>query len=203
MRRPLVSARDKPRSAIISTRSRKLSLKRRYHCTQRTIISRSKCRPLNSSLRPTGDFAISATLCRHSTHIIDHLKFAPEPRITSSWLAIYLHAWGPIKRHVDDRISRNCGTGISREHRRSFWGSQRPLWGAVEAITEKYCLRNKDASKQSVIGTGSAAPQAMGDVWKPPIGRHKKQGSSIKNKLTIHGNDLHSSVGKTNKRKKQ
>src|ERR1700735_4811414 len=48
----VVWAIDKPRSAIISTRSRKLSLKRRYHLTHKTIISRSKCRPSNSSSKP-------------------------------------------------------------------------------------------------------------------------------------------------------
>jgi hypothetical protein len=72
-------ARDRPRSAIISTRSRKLSLKRRYHRTHRTMISRSKCRPLKSSSRPTRDFPISAILCRHQTHSIDRHKFAPKP----------------------------------------------------------------------------------------------------------------------------
>jgi hypothetical protein len=38
-----------------------------------------KVPPLNSSSRPPGDFAISATLCSHQTHIIDREKFAPEP----------------------------------------------------------------------------------------------------------------------------
>src|SRR5579859_6614573 len=45
----VVCAIDRPRSAIISTRSRKLSLKRRYHLTHNTITSRSKWRPVNSS----------------------------------------------------------------------------------------------------------------------------------------------------------
>src|ERR1039457_6407354 len=38
---------DSPRSAIISTRSRRLSLYRRYQRTHRMMMSRSKCRPLN------------------------------------------------------------------------------------------------------------------------------------------------------------
>lgn len=46
----LVCASDRPRSAIISTRSRKLSLNRRYQRTHRMTTSRSKCRPANSSL---------------------------------------------------------------------------------------------------------------------------------------------------------
>src|ERR1700752_5410649 len=49
----VVWAIDRPRSSIISTRSRKLSLKRRYHRTHRTMTSRSKCRPLNRSSKPT------------------------------------------------------------------------------------------------------------------------------------------------------
>src|ERR1700739_1204896 len=48
----VVWAIDRPRSSIISTRSRKLSLKRRYHRTHRTMTSRSKCRPLNRSSKP-------------------------------------------------------------------------------------------------------------------------------------------------------
>jgi len=48
----VVWAIDRPRSPIISTRSRKLSLKRRYHRTHRTMTSRSKCRPLNRSSKP-------------------------------------------------------------------------------------------------------------------------------------------------------
>src|ERR1700761_1472130 len=45
----VVCARESPRSAIISTRSRKLSLYRRYQRTQSTMISWSKCRPLGVS----------------------------------------------------------------------------------------------------------------------------------------------------------
>src|SRR6516164_2525891 len=45
----VVCAIDRPRSTIISTRSRRLSLKRRYQRTHRMTTSRSKWRPLNSS----------------------------------------------------------------------------------------------------------------------------------------------------------
>ena len=45
----VVCASESPRSAIISTRSRKLSLNRRYQRTHRMMISRSKWRPLKSS----------------------------------------------------------------------------------------------------------------------------------------------------------
>src|SRR6266851_2289991 len=38
-----------PRSAIMITRSRKLSLKLVYQLTHKTMICRSKCRPLNRS----------------------------------------------------------------------------------------------------------------------------------------------------------
>src|SRR5882672_1881986 len=45
----VVCAIDRPRSAIISTKSRRLSLNRRYQRTHRMTTSRSKCRPSNSS----------------------------------------------------------------------------------------------------------------------------------------------------------
>ena len=48
----VVCAIHRPRSAIISTRSRKLSLKRKYHLTRNTMISRSKWRPSKSSSKP-------------------------------------------------------------------------------------------------------------------------------------------------------
>src|SRR5271166_6307931 len=45
----VVCAREIPRSANISTRSRKLSLNLKYQRTQRMMISRSKWRPLKRS----------------------------------------------------------------------------------------------------------------------------------------------------------
>src|SRR6202045_1509133 len=48
----VVWASDRPRSAIISTRSRRLSLKRRYQRTHRMMTSRSKWRPSNSCSTP-------------------------------------------------------------------------------------------------------------------------------------------------------
>jgi hypothetical protein len=56
----VVCARESPRSAIISARSRKLSLYRRYQRTQSTIISWSKCRPLKSP----SIFVCARQLCR-------------------------------------------------------------------------------------------------------------------------------------------
>src|SRR5271166_6513132 len=50
-----------PRSAIIWTRSRELSLKVRYHLTHRTIISWSKCRPLKSSCAEAGSVIQAVT----------------------------------------------------------------------------------------------------------------------------------------------
>src|SRR5580693_3096059 len=56
----VVCARESPRSAIISVRSRKLSLYRRYQRTQSTMISWSKCRPLKSP----SIFVCARQLCR-------------------------------------------------------------------------------------------------------------------------------------------
>ena len=50
-----------PRSAIIWTKSRELSLNVRYHRTHRTIISWSKCRPLKSSCAEAGSVISAVT----------------------------------------------------------------------------------------------------------------------------------------------
>src|ERR1700722_18653870 len=73
----VVCARESPRSAIISTRSRKLSLERRYQRTQRTIISRSKWRPLKSS-----SMLSTRQLYRSNNQPASYAaltQFAPEP----------------------------------------------------------------------------------------------------------------------------
>ena len=63
----------KPRSAIIWTRSRELSLNVRYHRTHRTIISWSKCRPLKSSCTEAGSVIQAVTAGSRA------FRFAPEP----------------------------------------------------------------------------------------------------------------------------
>jgi hypothetical protein len=73
----VVWARDSPRSAIISTRSRKLSLYRRYQRTQRTMISRSKCRPLKIS--STLNMPVSFTESYAGAKYAGLLIFAPQP----------------------------------------------------------------------------------------------------------------------------
>src|SRR5229473_2763392 len=60
-----------PRSAIMITRSRKLSLKLVYQLTHKTMICRSKCRPLNRS-------SIGTNRCISSSSPAT-LAFAPEP----------------------------------------------------------------------------------------------------------------------------
>src|ERR1700722_20662657 len=77
----VVCARESPRSAIISTRSRKLSLERRYQRTQRTIISRSKWRPLKSS-----SMLSTRQLYRSNNQPASYAaltQFAPEPLVLS------------------------------------------------------------------------------------------------------------------------
>jgi hypothetical protein len=61
-----------PRSLIMATKSRKLSLKLRYQRTHRTTISWSKCRPLNNSSTAT-----NRDICPSSP---SPRGFAPEPR---------------------------------------------------------------------------------------------------------------------------
>src|SRR4029077_9768953 len=65
-----------PRSAIIWTRSRKLSLNVTYHLTHRMMISWSKCRPLNRSCAEVGS-VIPAVIAGYRAF----QQFAPEPGI--------------------------------------------------------------------------------------------------------------------------
>src|SRR5271167_4638006 len=58
-----------PRSAIIWTRSRELSLKARYHLTHRMMISWSKCRPLNRSCAEVGSVIPGVTTVRRSFQV--------------------------------------------------------------------------------------------------------------------------------------
>src|SRR5271169_1874473 len=70
-----------PRSAIIWTRSRELSLKARYHLTHRMMVSWSKCRPLNRSCAEVGSVipaVIGADLARRPGYRAFQ-QFAPEP----------------------------------------------------------------------------------------------------------------------------
>src|SRR5262245_12784585 len=77
----VVCAIDRPRSAIISTKSRRLSLNRRYQRTHRMMISRSKWRPSNSSATafslPIGD----PQPAQHANVVDRAPPFAPEPEI--------------------------------------------------------------------------------------------------------------------------
>src|SRR5580704_17676256 len=63
-----------PRSAIIWTRSRELSLKARYHLTHRMMISWSKCRPLKRSCAEVGS-VIPAVIAGYRAF----QQFAPDP----------------------------------------------------------------------------------------------------------------------------
>src|SRR5467141_1685916 len=63
-----------PRSAIIWTRSRKLSLNVMYHLTHRMMISWSKCRPLNRSCAEVGS-VIPAVIAGYRAF----QQFAPDP----------------------------------------------------------------------------------------------------------------------------
>src|SRR6266436_9388679 len=63
-----------PRSAIIWTRSRELSLKARYHRTHSAMISWSKCRPLKRSCAEVGSVIPGVTAVHRTFQ-----AFAPEP----------------------------------------------------------------------------------------------------------------------------
>src|SRR5580698_10032876 len=73
-RRIVVWDRVMPRSAIIWTRSRELSLKARYHRTHSTMISWSKCRTLKRSCAEVDSVIPGVTAVHRSFQ-----AFAPEP----------------------------------------------------------------------------------------------------------------------------
>src|SRR5207248_2747935 len=74
----VVCAIDRPRSAIISTRSRRLSLNRRYQRTHKMITSRSKWRPSNSSSK-LFSFTIADPQPNSAASLADRIAaFAPE-----------------------------------------------------------------------------------------------------------------------------
>src|ERR1700682_4769521 len=75
----VVCASDRPRSAIISTRSRRLSLKRRYQRTHRMITSRSKCRPANNPSRLLNLLIVGSQIRSAQTVTVSTTLFAPEP----------------------------------------------------------------------------------------------------------------------------
>src|SRR5271166_6285229 len=98
-----------PRSAIIWTRSRELSLKARYHLTHRMMISWSKCRPLNRSCAEVGS-VIPAVIAGYRAF----QQFAPEPgkprfsgvsRSYREWKA-YNYMFIKIYEHVQEEYLR-------------------------------------------------------------------------------------------------
>src|SRR6201993_1107189 len=98
----VVWAKAMPRSAIIWTRSRELSLNVRYHRTHRTMISWSKCRPLKRSCAETSS-VIPAVIARYRPF----QQFAPEPhyqRFDSVCVTV-----GAIKNSFHGKIGHNCG----------------------------------------------------------------------------------------------
>src|ERR1700757_1181602 len=94
----VVWAKAMPRSAIIWTRSRELSLNVRYHRTHRTMISWSKCRPLKRSCAEVGS-VIRGVIARHRAF----QQFAPEPpTFLELWGVAYDPAQDCARGDVDD-----------------------------------------------------------------------------------------------------
>src|SRR5712691_10196031 len=100
-----------PRSAIMVTRSRKLSLKLVYQLTHKTMICRSKCRPLNRS-------SIGTNRCISSSSPAS-FAFAPEPSFP--WLS-------PSDGNLVDCTAgsqlREAAGRTLREHSRPLWQSE-------------------------------------------------------------------------------
>src|ERR1700730_11458204 len=121
-----------PRSAIIWTRSRKLSLNVMYHLTHRMMISWSKCRPLNRSCAEVGS-VIPAVIAGYRAF----QQFAPERcgRSVFPLRRIHLHKslehWINLVRHLEWRkmSGTDCLAGnqvrtyLSKTIHVAYWSS--------------------------------------------------------------------------------
>src|SRR5882672_1347676 len=84
-----------PRSAIMITKSRRLSLKLVYQATHKMVICPSKCRPLNRS-------SIGTNRCISSSSPAT-LAFAPEPG-EGTWSE---HAWLFAPTHIHGSVGED------------------------------------------------------------------------------------------------
>src|SRR5271170_3057238 len=110
-----------PRSAIIWTRSRKLSLNVMYHLTHRMMISWSKCRPLKRSCAEVGS-VIPAVISGYRAF----QQFAPDPPEESEEngqfvLLFFFKSVGPVLVKPLLRLrAREAGFGINPELLKHF-----------------------------------------------------------------------------------
>ena len=82
----VVCASDSPRSAIISTKSRRLNLNRRYHPTHSMMMSRPKWRPANN-LSTLSGLAIRKLTVGSAASVADHAAHLHQSRIEfCAWL---------------------------------------------------------------------------------------------------------------------
>ena len=103
-----------PRSAIIWTRSRELSLKARYHRTHSTMISWSKCRPLKRSCAEVASVIPGVTAVHRAFQ-----AFAPEPssfgpaRVEDCDPALFAELYGIFL--LSEYWTMGCGKQIYRK----------------------------------------------------------------------------------------
>src|SRR5258708_3190449 len=107
----VVCVTEMPRSAIMITRSRKLSLKLVYQLTHKTMICRSKCRPLNRS-------SIGTNRCISSSSSAT-LAFAPEPK--DGQLRTTLLEPFELLRHSNQQTSNGTNGIGGQEQESEIW----------------------------------------------------------------------------------
>ena len=139
-----------PRSAIMITRSRKLSLKLVYQLTHQTMICRSKCRPLNRS-------SIGTNRCISSS-LPATLAFAPEPFYNPETGGQWKDLWHGLKkacrkaglkdvtwhtfRHTfASRLTRNGADLVTVKEL---------LGHSSVSVTMRYAHTNRDAKRRAV-----------------------------------------------------
>src|SRR5580698_594753 len=109
----VVCASESPRSAIISTRSRKLSLYRRYQRTQSTTISRSKWRPLKGVVTPSCGCGATRSRITERMKKISYSGYRFPPEIIHQAIWLYLRFTLSL-RDVEDLLAER-GVPVSYE----------------------------------------------------------------------------------------
>src|SRR5580698_6412811 len=109
----VVCASESPRSAIISTRSRKLSLYRRYQRTQSTTISRSKWRPLKGVVTPSCGCGPTRSRITERMKKISYSGYRFPPEIIHQAIWLYLRFTLSL-RDVEDLLAER-GVPVSYE----------------------------------------------------------------------------------------
>src|ERR1700722_9225148 len=151
----VVCARESPRSVIISARSRKLSLYRRYQRTQSTMISWSKCRPLKSP----SIFVCARQLCRSTD-------------LPTTMLC-------PSCSHQSQRLRAEADEGARGLEREELWRRYKAgemILGIANALGQRTTNLYRVLQASGAAFTCRPSPLSNGGRPPPPVARRRSRG---------------------------